>query len=219
MNWWKPLDPELTRSPTLLSAVLGYYRAPKGTYCFKAQSITEALTITDFVTKSEITKLTHHTDNLKLDLSGEYIQVRVESLGSQQREIIGETVSTYVALVDMALHQACYIEFNPAEFTLNVPISVAGRLNSELTVITPEYYEGLTQAERLLFVYELFEHLRLTRAAISARFHIDLDIVVSGDELEHCAVKGRFYEGEDSKHSVNVSISSTEYRIIGTISI
>ena len=218
MNWWQPLDPKLVGSPILLSAVLGYYRAPKGTYCFKAQTITEALTITDFVTKSEITKLTQHTDNLKLDLSGEYIQVRVESLGSQQREIIGETVSTYAALVNMALHQACYIEFNPAEFTLNVPISVAGRLNSELTVITPDYYEGLTQAERLLFVSGLFEQLRLTRAAISARYNIDLDIVVSGDELEHCVVKGYFYEGGDSKHSVNVSISSPEHRFVGTIS-
>ena len=118
----------------------------------------------------------------------------------------------------MALHQACYIEFNPAEFTLNVPISVAGRLNSELTVITPDYYEGLTQAERLLFVSRLFEQLRLTRAAISARYNIDLDIVVSGDELEHCVVKGYFYEGGDSKHSVNVSISSPEHRFVGTIS-
>ena len=218
MNWWKPLDPELPGSPILLSAVLGYYRVLKGVYCFKAQTISEALAISDFVTKSKIAKLTHHTDNLKLDLTGKYIQVFVESLGCQQREIIGESVYTYVALVDMALHQACYIEFNPTEFTLNVPISVAGKLNSELTVITPEYYEGLTQAERLLFVSELYEQLRLTRAAIASRYHIDLDVVVSGDELEHCVVKGSFYEGGDSKHSVNVSISSPEHRFVGTIS-
>ena len=194
------------------------YRAPKGLYCFKALTIAEALAIRDFIVDSKITKLTEQTENLKLNLDGEYIQLFVESLNSHRREIIGETVSTYMALVNISLHQCNYVEFEAAELGRKIPISMSGKLQSEFIEITPEYYEGLNQAERLLFVYKLYEQLRLVRAAISAKFHIDIDIVVSGNELEYCAIKGTFREGGDSKHVVNVTVSCPEYQIIGPIS-
>ena len=216
MNWWEPLDPNLVGSPSLAAAVLGYYRAPKGVYCFKAQTITEALTLADFGKNAGVTKLTTHPDNFKPDLSGKYIEVAVESLSGHLREIVSETASTYVAMVALALHQACYIDLNPAEFTLRVPISMVGELTSELTVITPEYYEGLSPAERLLFVNQLYQQLRSVRPAISARFKLDLDIRVAGDAMEQCWVEGRFYEG-DGSNPVNVSISGPEYRLVDTL--
>lgn len=209
MNWWKPLDPKLADSPYLAKAVFDYYQAPKGVYCFKAQTIAEAKAVTNFVTNSGITKLTQHHDNLKLDLGGNYIQVFVESLGGHLREIVGETVTTYSNMVQLALHQACYIDINPATHSLLLPISTLGKQN-ELVTITPEFYEGLSPAERLLFVYLLQNQLLSIRPAISTVFHISLEIVVSGDELENCVVNGYYHTGSDNERRVTVSITGPE---------
>lgn len=209
MNWWKPLDPKLPGSPYLAKVALDYYNAPKGPYCFKAQTIAEALAITNFVTDSGITKLTQHPDNLKLDMSGKYIQVCVEWLGSHIREIVGETASTYVSMLMLALHQACYIDINPATHSLLLPISVAGKQN-ELVSISTEFYEGLSPAERLLFVYLLQKQLLNIRPAISAVYCLSLEIAVSGDNLENCVVNGYYHNDFANKGRLTVNITGPE---------